>query len=250
MNSKTLGIVIRRQDFSEADQILTVLTERFGKIKAIARGVRKISAKLAGSLEPFMLIELQLHEGKTFYTITAAAIKNSFSGIHDHLEKMASVFYLGELIDKFEKENQKSIPVFELLVETLAGVNLLHTRCEIGLHLRAFEIKLLKLSGLWGDLAACIHCHQKLEPSVNYWDGEEGGIICGICQKLFHHGRPISNGSIKLLRLLENCQMVDIQRIKVSPEVKSEIKQIVRTYLHNVLESNVRSESFLHELVE
>lgn len=247
MSSKTVGVIIKRQNFAEADRILTIFTEDLGKIKAIARGVRKISAKLAGSLEPFMLIEFQLYEGRTFYTVTGAIIREEFAGIHTDLKRTAEACYIGELIDKFEHEHQRSPAVFELLRETLQLLDQTFLRDLI---LPAFEVKLLKLAGLWGNLTICLHCRKRLELAKNYFDGEEGGVICNSCHLQFHHGYPISNDGIKLLRLLESCHLSDLERIKSSLELKRETVSILRTYLRRVLESNVRSESFLEELIK
>ena len=81
-SSKASGIIIKRSNFAEADRILTILTDRLGKIKAIAKGVRKTRSHLAGSLEPYMLVDLQLHEGKTFYIVTGAEIMEEYQNIH------------------------------------------------------------------------------------------------------------------------------------------------------------------------
>lgn len=58
---KTLGIVLKGSNFGEADKILTVFTLSLGKVKVMAKGIRKIRAHLCGSLEPFMLVDLQLY---------------------------------------------------------------------------------------------------------------------------------------------------------------------------------------------
>lgn len=220
------------------------MTERFGKVRAIARGVRKITAKLAGNLEPFMLVGLELHEGKTFYTVTGAGIIADWPNVHINLGKMADAFYLGELIDKFEWERQRSPEVFALLQEMLATLD----RAETSLAMRAFEIKLLHLAGFVGDLFECMHCRKKLCPEENYWDGEEGGIICGRCQSIYHHGSAVSNDLIKLLRLLVEKGFEPIGGIKVSAAVAGEARTVLSIYLKHVLESDLKTEHFRQAL--
>lgn len=244
MNYKTNGIVIKRQDFSEADRILTIFTERFGKVKAIARGVRKITARLAGSLEPFMLVDLQLQEGKTFYIITGASIINNFHQIHSNLRKMADAFYIGELIDKFESEHQKSEQVFKTLVDSL---RVLDGSKKNNLILRAFEVRLLHLAGYLGDLNECLHCKKKIIPGNNNWDGEEGGLICANCQKEFHHGRAVSDNLIKLLKLFAKGDLKLAINIKTNFELEEAVA-ILSPYLRNVLESDIKSERFLQNV--
>jgi DNA repair protein RecO (recombination protein O) len=244
MNYKTPGVIIKRLDFSEADRILTIFTERFGKVKAIARGVRKISSRLSGHLEPFMLVNLQLYEGKTFYTTTGSIIERDFPAIHSDLAKMADAFYIGELIDKFESEKQRSEKAFELLIKTLEALN----SCSDPLVLRIFEVNILKIAGLWGDLFSCLHCREKLQPGENYWDGEEGGIICSKCQRLYHHGRPIANDTVKVFRLIESEGFGLLGRLNVPADVLNEIREILSIYLRHVLESDIRSERFIRDL--
>lgn len=250
MNSfKTQGIIIKRQDFSEADRILTIFTERFGKVKALAKSVRKISAKLAGSLEPYMLVDLQLHEGKTFYIVTGASIVEDFPSIHEDLEKAASAFYLGELIDKFESEDHKTPAVFELMMETLKMMDRGEQQ-QNKLLLRAFEIRLLHLAGYLGDLSECLHCKSEIKPGLNAWDGEDGGIICIDCQEMFHHGQPISDNMIKLLKIFEKGELSYwVSKVRVEEELVDDLEAILSPYLHQILESDLKTERFLHNVL-
>lgn len=244
MNQKTLGVIIKRQDFSESDRILTIFTQRLGKVKAIAKGVRKISSKLAGSLEPFMLLDLMLYEGKTFYTVTGSVIEREYPNVHSNLKKMADAFYIGEVTDKFEKEKQKSEEVFSLLDSTLKVLD----ENDEEIILRIFDVQILKAGGYWGDLASCIHCRKMLELKENFWDGEEGGIICGPCQKQFHHGLFISNDAIKILRLIELEGFKVANRLKISNQISEELSCLLSLYIRRILESEIKSEKFQKEI--
>ncbi|MFA5927385.1 MAG: DNA repair protein RecO [Patescibacteria group bacterium] len=244
MNQKTLGIVIKRQDFSEADRILTIFTERFGKVKAMARGVRKISARLAGSLEPFMLVDLQLYPGRTFFTVTGASIKSDFSLIQTDIRKIANAFYVGELVDRFEKEELKSSEVFSLLVQSLQSL----ATTEDPLVLRVFEIGLLKQAGFWPELSHCRHCHVQLKPGNNFWDGLEGGIICSECQRLFRHGYAVSDNLIKFFRIIEEKGFGLIGHLNVESSLADEAAVLLSAYIRDILESNVKSERFLQNV--
>ncbi|MCL5410363.1 MAG: DNA repair protein RecO [Patescibacteria group bacterium] len=241
MNYKTQGIVLKRMNFGEADRILTILTERFGKIKAIAKGVRKGKSKLAGHLEPFMLIDLQLHEGKTFYIVTGAEIGSDFPEIHNELKKTSQAFYLAELIDKFLPEHQKSEEVFCLFCQALEYLN----KNEKSLFLRIFELKIIEASGFHPELYECVHCKNKLEDESNFWDAVEGGVICGDCQKKFQHGKSISNQLIKLLRLIEKSDFVILHKLKISDALEIEVEEILSGYIQSVLEKELRSKGFM-----
>ena len=62
----TEGLIIKRKDFGEADRILTVLTDRFGKISVVAKGVRRITSRRAGNIELLNLVKLHLFKAKNY----------------------------------------------------------------------------------------------------------------------------------------------------------------------------------------
>lgn len=238
---KTEGIVIRRMNFGEADRILTILSERFGKIKAIAKGVRKTKSHMGGSLEPFMLLELQLHEGKTFYIVTGTIINEEFPHLHQDLNKMSRAYYVGELIDRFSQEHQRSPEIFQICLESLRLIE----KNDSEFMLRVFELKIIEASGFHPELYDCVHCKEKLTPDDNFWDAVEGGVVCEKCQKTYHHGIKISDETIKFFRFVENNSIDQIKRLNVSKEVQKEADEILGNYIKNILERDLKTIGFL-----
>lgn len=228
-------------NFGEADRILTVLTERFGKIKAIAKGVRKGKSKLAGSLEPFMLLEMQFHEGKTFYIVTGSVIESEFPEVHNELKKTSQAYYLAELVDRFLPEREKSDMVFSLFCNALEYLN----RNDKKLFLRIFELKIIEASGFHPELYECVHCKSKLEEESNFWDAVEGGVICNVCQKKFQHGKSISNHLIKLLRLIEKSDFSILQKLSLEKDLEFEAEDVLNSYIQSILEKEIKSKSFM-----
>lgn len=238
---KTQGIVLSSINFGEADKILTVMTERFGKVKVIAKGVRKIKSHLAGSLEPFMLDELQLHEGRTFFTATGAMILNDFPNIHSDLKKTARAFFLGEIVDKFVEENQPAPKIFVLLQEALKALE--NNSREI--MLRSFELKIVEAAGFKPELYECVHCKESITIEDNFWDPVEGGVICLECQNKFHHGKEISDGAIKFFRFIEKNSLDSIYRLKLDQKIENEAETIMTAYVNNILEKELKSRHFM-----
>lgn len=238
---KTSGIVLKGTNFGEADKILTVFTERLGKVKVLARGVRKIKSHLAGALEPFILSELLLHEGKTFYSISGAEIIKSYPTIHDDIDKIARVFFLGELIDNFVTLDEKSGAMFELFISAL---NSLENNSK-DILLLSFQLKIVEAAGFKPELYFCVHCKEKIVAGDNFWDNLEGGVICDTCQEKFHHGKPISDNAIKLLRFIEQNKFGEIERIKDNSTTREEAEKILTLYIRGILEKELKSEKFL-----
>lgn len=244
MTQKTQGIVIKRMNFGEADRILTILTERFGKVKAMAKGIRKGKSKLAGSLEPFMLVDLMLHEGKTFFLVTGAEIVESYDSLHQDIQKISKAFYLGELIDRFVEEHQvlaRSFPILRYSLKSIdAGASDLATRI--------FELKMIEAAGFQPQLYECVHCKTKLTALQNYWDEVEGGVICGKCQDKFRHGEEISNNAIKILRLIEKSDHTLPDRLKLSPGEQAEVSEILAEYIKSIIERELKSARFMRQV--
>ena len=146
---KTEGVILKRLNYGEADRILTIYTKYRGKIRAIAKGVRKITSRKGGNVELFNHCVLFLAEGRNLDIVTEAQVVNSFSRLSDDLEKTATGFYLVELIDQLTPDGQVNRQVFDLLVQALSDLGT--TNYELRTIIHDFEIDLLKLLGFWSD---------------------------------------------------------------------------------------------------
>lgn len=244
MNIKTRGIVIKRMNYGEADRILTIFTERLGKVKAISRGVRKIKSRLAGNLEPYMITNFELYEGKTFYTVMGALIENEFTNLHNDLKKTAYAYLVGELIDRFLEEGEKSLDAFSLLCNVLSCVE--NSNKEI--FVNSYCLKLLEIVGFKPELYSCVHCKKKILPEEIYWDDKEGGVICSDCQEIYQHGRSISLNTLKLLRYLIQQSFSNINCLKIENKYSEEADEIISDYIKNIIERELKSKKFIKEL--
>ena len=237
---KTRGVVIKRINYGEADKILTIFTERFGKVKAIAKGVRKISSKMAGNLEPFNLINLQLHEGKTFFTVTGAEIVECYD-CDRQLSISSRAVYTAEIIDKIFAEEEKNITAFELLIESLRNI----AKSKNGLVLRLFELKILEQAGFRPDLEHCAHCKNKLKSGENYFNENTGEILCADCANS-NIDLQLNDEVIKLLRILQKEGMNICDKIKCESRYVQAAENIIDKWLENALEKELKSKKYLN----
>ncbi len=157
---KTEGVILKRLNYGEADRILTIYTKYRGKIRAMAKGVRKITSRKGGNVELFNHCVLFLAEGRNLDIVTEAQVVNSFSRVSDDLEKTAAAFYLVELVDQLTPDGQINRQVFDLLVGALASLrvtpkqNKFASGQAIGnqqLVISNFEVELLRLLGFWSE---------------------------------------------------------------------------------------------------
>src|SRR5512136_1830003 len=114
------AVVLRHADWGEADRILTLYTRERGKVRAIAKGARKIRSRKAGHLEPFTRVTLQLAKGRDLLIVTQADTVDAYLPLHDDLVKTGNASYVVELLDRFTSEDEsENLQAFRLLTETL-----------------------------------------------------------------------------------------------------------------------------------
>jgi DNA repair protein RecO (recombination protein O) len=116
---KTEGIILKRKDTGEADRIITVFTKKHGKVKILAKGVRRIKSRRSPNIELFNLVSLFVHKGRTFDILVEAEAVNTFQHIRKNLELIGLAYYCCELIDGLCAEGQPNPHVYELLIKTL-----------------------------------------------------------------------------------------------------------------------------------
>lgn len=133
-NYRAEGVIIRRRNIGEADRIINVFTKKYGKIRVLAKGVRRITSRRGPSLELFNHIVLFVHRGKTFDIVTEVQVVSTFQSIRKNLELVGLAYYVCELIDSLCAEHQPHPRVFDLLTQTLEELDTgVIKRFEIGL---------------------------------------------------------------------------------------------------------------------
>ena len=115
----TDALVIKRMDYGEADRILTLFTPGRGKIKAIAKGARRTTSRIAGHVELFTRSQLQLSAGRDLEIITQGESREHFPHLRTELWHATTAYYLAELIDKFTEEHNEYADLYALLIDSL-----------------------------------------------------------------------------------------------------------------------------------
>lgn len=113
------GIVIRRKNFGEADRILTLFTKNQGKVKILAKGVRRITSRRGPNIELFNQVNLSIHQGRTFDILTEAEVLNTFPQIKKNLDIVGLAFHICEIVDGLCPEKASHPKVYEMMLEVL-----------------------------------------------------------------------------------------------------------------------------------
>lgn len=172
---KDEGVVLKTIKLGESDRILTLFTRSNGKIRAVAKGVRKTKSRFGGRLEPFTRVQLLIYQGRNLDTITSADIVTSFDEVRTDLSRLLSASAMVELVEKITPERERAVNVYALL---LAGLRALAAGGAPSV-VPAFMVKLLSVSGYHPHLHTCAGCGQGT-PLVAF-SAALGGAACEHC---------------------------------------------------------------------
>ncbi|OGG14474.1 DNA repair protein RecO [Candidatus Gottesmanbacteria bacterium RIFCSPHIGHO2_01_FULL_46_14] len=117
------AIILKRKNVGEADRILTVFSKQYGKLRLIAKGIRKITSHRAPHLEIFSRVEMMIHRGKTLDIVTEAQTLDGFYQLRNNLALVNGCYYHCELVDVLLPEKQEHRDVYELYARSLAAFN-------------------------------------------------------------------------------------------------------------------------------
>jgi DNA repair protein RecO (recombination protein O) len=247
------AIVLRRTDFGEADRILTLFTPAYGKVRAIAKGARRTTSRLAGHLEPFTRTQLLLATGRDLDIVTQAEARERLDALRDDVWHATGAWYIAELVDRFLEDADPHPRLYRLFVHTLELLNSQsgpqsgagdHTRSWLGL--RYFELHLLDELGYRPALHTCAGCDTPLRPEENGYSAELGGALCPACSR--YAQRRVSLPALKVLRLLQTTEWEAVPRLRLDTMLQGEIEGILQGTLRFHLDRDLKSWSFLHSV--
>src|ERR1035437_2459451 len=202
----TDAIVLSRFDFGEADRILTLLTPELGKIKAIAKGIRRPTSRIGGALEPLAELRVQLAKGRTFDVVTQVTMQHTWLGLRDRLEVTATAWYCAELAERSLEERHAALPVYLLLRH---AYELLDAGMAPARVARWFEMRLCEELGVRPEVDRCVECARLLAPDdAVRWVPALGGVLCAD-----HPGPSVMAAGLSTdaLKVLKAYQRMDVE---------------------------------------
>jgi DNA repair protein RecO (recombination protein O) len=187
------GVVLRTYKLGESDRIIVLLTEGHGKVRAVAKGVRKTHSKFGGRLEPMSHVRLLLHEGRELDIVNQVESVDSLAPLVADLDHMTKGLAVLEAVDQMALEREPN----RMLVGVLRTISINPSPLVVP----AFFWKLLTLEGVRPELDHCARCSEP-EPFVAF-DMDQGGVLCRSCRS----GLPISAAALELMRKILGGQM-------------------------------------------
>lgn len=234
---KYTAIILASRDIGEFDRLYIMYTLEQGLVKAVAKGVRKPAAKLAGHLEPGTLSEVYIAKARGRGQIVSAITIENFEKIKNNFEKLQAVIGVLNFFARIFSEGEKDKKTFDLLNEflkALEGKTKGFAEEKDRLMVAAFWWKLFDRLGQRPEAARCVNCESILKSEQkNFFAVEKGGVVCPRCASGRKGLFDISDNQIKLLRLFLAHPLLKILKIKVSgDEIRGleRLKEIFRRF--------------------
>jgi len=240
------AVVLRHADWGEADRVLTLYTRERGKVRAIAKGARKIRSRKAGHLEPFTRVTLQLAKGRDLLIVTQADTLDAYMPLGEDLVKAGYASYAVELLDRFIYEDEsENVNIFHLLTDILTRIA---TEPDPWLALRYYEVHLLDFLGFRPHLFECAKCGEAIQPVDQFFSPIAGGVLCPKCGARQPGAWKISMEALKCCRHFQRSPYPEAQRARPSPEVRNELETWMQKYLTYLLERELNSPNFIKQI--
>ena len=232
---KTNSIILKTIRLGEADKLVTLLTEKRGKVKGVAKGARRARSRFGAVLEPFTYGNIVFFEKKPtiLLRLNQGDILNPFLKIRGNLESIEAAFRMVHLVMALLPEGEANPKVFSLLFN---GLKRLDEKGPLEWLIRAFEIRCLKYAGYQARLDECLVCHRELGARPVFFSARNGGALCGQCaQATTDSMQSLSPATLSMMRLMGRMDWKGMFRLKANPRILNEVRGVVDAHLAFIL---------------
>jgi len=235
MEYKYTGIILNKRNIGETDRMYTIFTREGGKIRSLAKGVRKPHAKLASSLESLTMADITVVKNRGTGKIAGSIIENTYPHLKKDGAALLEVFGAISLFNKLVDLESKDETMFALLADYLdAADSAARTQSaeeKNRLLSLGFSLKLLELSGYKIEASLCVLCGCRLTGEHFHFSPELGGIVCEACGRSQPATIPVNANAIKLIRIIFASGMRSLEKLKVEKKDLDALSRVVRGFL-------------------
>jgi DNA repair protein RecO (recombination protein O) len=226
------GIVLRSYPFGDADRVVVLLSPNNGKIRTVAKGIRKTKSRFGGRLEPFTHVDLVLYEGRNLDTITQVAVIEPFPRLRGDLDAVMAAATMVEAADAVAQEDESSMRLFLLLHR---GLRALETGQRGSDFITSFLLKLADVVGVAPSLLVCASCGRV--DDLHRFSFAGGGAICDSCRT--EGAVRLRNGVTAYLAALAGAEFgeMPVTDEKFSSEAMGIARRFVEYHLDRKLSS-------------
>lgn len=229
MYKSVKGVVLREVRYKEADKILTLYTDKEGKITASAHGAYSKRSMLASATQVLTCSDFELDYRNGRYTVKEAQIIEAFNNVKKDIADFSLGCYFAECIESFSMEDVQDERLLRLLLNSLFALdNSLYPQKQIK---AAFELKLASFIGYEPDLNACNVCG-KISPEDIIFCAAGGNICCSSCYKPDMGERAlISADVLEAMRFIIKSGLKRFISFSLTEEKLNELFRVSESYL-------------------
>jgi DNA repair protein RecO (recombination protein O) len=199
------AVVLRTYKSGEADRVVVLWTRHHGKVRVLAKGVRKTSSRLGGNLETLAYVKVDLVKTRgEFYIARHVAHRERLATLRDSYARISAGYAVVEAVDAIPSDGVPDEEIFDLLVRVLTTLD--DDTYEPALVPASFFLRLLALDGSDPVVEECVNCG-KGAPLVAF-DAQIGGTLCDDCRQ----GAALSSAALTLLRRVVGGDLASVLR--------------------------------------
>ena len=228
------GVVLRTYKLGEADRIVVIMTAAHGKVRAVAKGVRKTKSRFGGRLEPTSHVALLLYEGRELDIVSQVDTVDAFGVFREDLDRLGPAMAMLEAVDQLAQDREPAPRLYQMLLGALRTL----AASPAPLLVPSFFWKLLAAEGLRPEIDVCVSCGGP-GPLVAF-ELDEGGALCRTCRR----GTPISEDALSLLRRILGGALVNALAEPASPATH-EVEVLATRAMEHHLERRLRAARIL-----
>lgn len=237
------ALVVRTADFSETSRICTLWTRELGKVRALAKGGRRLKSSFESALDLLALCDISLlrKTSGALDLLTEARVRQRFPQLRTDLAALYGAYYVAELLGDWTEDYDPHPSLFDEAVDTLGTLG--QPGVLAGPRLARFELVLLRELGYGPSLTVCASCQSPLEMRSLAFSAAAGGVLCPLCQAQQKQKRALSAAAWLALRELNDSG--DAWRRLEDPALRAEVRQLLSEYIAYLLGRRPRLAPYL-----
>ncbi len=242
---KTEAFVLRAHPFRTSSLVVTTFSRSFGKIRGVAKGVRKEGVPRPSTFEPFTLLEIVYYEKirSDVHLISEATVLESYDFLRTDLERLATAYYLVELVDSLTGPHDPHESIFELLRFSFQFL----PELPASILMRFFEVRILHEVGLLPHLESCLHCGERNLAKV-YFSVGQGAVVCFRCRPRSPDARPLGRNVLQAMCSLSEGELIPGRYASLDVRTEREMREILEAFLSERLPRRLATRRFLNQV--
>ncbi len=238
------ALVLRQTRLGETDTIVTLLAADGTPVRAVAKGLRRPGSRFGGRLEPYALVDLLMHTGKSLEVISEARTVEAHAGLRSDLDRTAAAAVVVDLIDKLAVEGQSDPKIYDAAVTTLAVFEAAPVE-RLGALVVAFLVKALAVHGYRPELDYCVACAQEApQEGRAALSLSQGGVLCPECGHLDAAALSCPAEARAWLQALLSSTMAEVAALQMPPAAVCDCFALVRAFVNYHVPTRLKALDF------